>query len=127
MQHGDRTDDQIRADAGGLELDAGFDAGTDNQRHNAGELFDRACKEIGQLRNHRGDDCAVEGICRNVMQFQNRFAADDIFEIGFVPVGVHPFGKCNPVILRTADDDIGVADVHGQDLHAFTSSRSVSS
>ena len=102
-----RSYDQIMQD-----IEACLQSGAHHQRNLASEFLNGGTHGIQHLRNNRGDNGAFDGLGAHLIDLQDHLQVNAVLIRGLGGIGAQSGLKENPLILHTADDDVGIADIN---------------
>ena len=107
-------DDQVAADLRRvlhLDVEAGPDAGADDHRRLARQLAHGRPARVQDRRHDRRDDDTLNGLQVDLVQVQQVFQLHAVLVGRFEQVRRHAGLHEDPVVLHTAEHDVGIADI----------------
>ena len=114
-----RGGNEIRGDGSGVvdrNVKPRFDARADDQRLFFGDRAHSAHQNVGQGRNHTGNDRARKRRAVDLVQFQNLFDLDRVSHIGLHAVGGDAADRAETAhAVGTSEGDVRISAINGED------------
>ena len=96
-------------------IQTGLYARADDEDRKIGQQLDGGAQHRGQPRHNRGEGRAFEALRRAVVEGEQVGKQHRILGFGAQRIGFDPRGEEKPVFAVHPENDVGVADVDGQD------------
>ena len=88
--------------------------------------MDRITDHIGDRRDNRRNDGTFDFLCIDLINFQNIFKADSIFQSCMCCIGGKAFSEENFVPTDTADHNVCISDINCKNQNILHSAKAQS-